>query len=195
MVKVTYGWMSVSDQVMSNGSRVDSVFAPGSVTVSFGERYQASEQFDIVFKEGMALVERAAAYLEGPGRAEAKRLPPPTNVLYAAESMRLTTRLLDLASWLLIRRAIKEGEMSEDEAQRKRKGVGLDAPARTAHVAGFATLPEGLQDLVVESYGLHDRIVRLDRALNITADTASAEIALENPVGAQMERLRVAFSS
>src|SRR3990167_11462785 len=110
---------------MSNSSRVESAFAPGNVTVSFGERFQASEQFDLVFKEGMALVERAAAYLEGPGRAEAKRLAAPSNVLYATESMRLTTRLLDLASWLLIRRAIKEGEISEAEAQNRRRSVSL----------------------------------------------------------------------
>ena len=116
----------MSDRAMSNSSRVESALAPQNVTISFGERFQASEQFDLVFKEGMALVERTAAYLEGPGRAEAKRLKPPINVLYATESMRLTTRLLDLASWLLIRRAIKEGEMSEAEAQSKRKAVTLD---------------------------------------------------------------------
>ncbi len=180
---------------MSNGSRVESAFVPRNVTVSFGERFQASEQFDIVFKEGMALVERAAAYLEGPGRAEAKRLPAPANVLYAAESMRLTTRLLDLASWLLVRRAIKEGEMSDADAQRKRKDARLDGPARAAHVQGFSTLPQGLQNLVAESYALHDRIVRLDRALSVKLDDVAAEHAPENPVGVQMNRLRVAFSS
>ena len=115
---------------MSNVSRAEAALAPQGVTVSFGERFQASAQFDGVFKEGMALVERTAAYLEGPGRAEAKRLPRSVNVLYASESMRLTTRLLDMASWLLIRRALKEGDISETEAQRKRKGVTLQAPSR-----------------------------------------------------------------
>src|SRR5947207_9395888 len=104
---------------MSNSSRVEGVLAPSNVTVSFGERFQASEQFDIVFRDGMALVERVAAYLEGPGRVQSKQLPPPTSVLYTAESMRLTTRLLDLASWLLVRRAIKLGDMNETEAQSK----------------------------------------------------------------------------
>ena len=44
------------------------------VTVSFGERFQASAQFDRVFKEGMSLVERTAAYLDGEGRNAAKLL-------------------------------------------------------------------------------------------------------------------------
>ncbi len=178
---------------MSNSSRVESAFAPPSVTVSFGERFQASEQFDLVFKEGMALVERTAAYLEGPGRAEAKALKPPGNVLYATESMRLTTRLLDLASWLLIRRAIKEGEMSEADAKKKRKNFSLQGTAKASHVQGLATLPQGLQDLIAESYALNERIVCLDRALSVKVEEVSAEPVLTNPVGTQMDRLRVAF--
>jgi regulator of CtrA degradation len=67
------------------------------VTISFGERFAASDQFDAIFREGMALVERTAAYLDGPGRKEAKALPGPAAMLYASESMRLTTRLLELA--------------------------------------------------------------------------------------------------
>ncbi len=109
--------------------------------------------------------------------------------------MRLTTRLLDLASWLLIRRAIKEGDMSEAEAEKKRKGVALEGPARTAHVQGFTGLPEGLRGLVSESYALHDRIVRLDRALNAKSGATGSDSVLANPVGVQIDRLRVAFSS
>lgn len=74
----------------------------------------------------MALVERTAAYLDGPGRREAKALAGSVSVLYATESMRLTTRLLDLASWLLIRRSLKEGEISEEEAAKKRRPVASD---------------------------------------------------------------------
>ena len=67
------------------------------VTISFGEHFAASDQFDAIFKEGMGLVERAAAYLDGPGRREARQLRGPASMLYATESMRLTTRLLELA--------------------------------------------------------------------------------------------------
>jgi len=180
---------------MSNGSRGVNSIPPSNVTVSFGERYQASEQFDLVFKEGMALVERTASYLEGPGRAEAKRLSAPANVLYASESMRLTTRLLDLASWLLIRRALKEGEISETEAQKKCSSVSLHGPAKPSHVQGYDTLPQGMRDLIGESYALYDRIVRLDRTLNLKLEEVGSEPVLANPVGAQMDRLRVAFSN
>ena len=188
--------MSVSNLVMSNGSRGESSVTARNVTISFGERFQASAQFDVVFKQGMALVERTAAYLEGPGRSEAKSLPAAVNVLYASESMRLTTRLLDMASWLLIRRALKEGDISEMEAQKKRKGVTLQSPSRSSHVAGFGDLPEGLRILVEESYALQDRIVQLDRAMSVRPENIGAigESITHNPVGSQMDRLRVAFS-
>ena len=146
---------------MSNGYRVDSALQSGATTVSFGERFQSSEQFDHIFKEGMALVERTAAYLDGPGRKESKGLAGGAGVLYATESMRLTTRLLDLASWLLIRRALKEGEISEDEAAKKRRRIKLQAFGRPAHVKDFASLPEGLRSLIEESFSMHDRIIRL----------------------------------
>lgn len=179
---------------MSNGSRVQDAFAEGGVTVSFGERFQASEQFNRVFKEGMALVERTAAYLDGPGRRDAKGLKAPANVLYATESMRLTTRLLDLASWLLIRRALKEGEITDMEAQSKRQRVKLQSLGRPSHIKGFAELPEGLCGLIEESYALHDRIVQLDRAMALTPTSAVAETDQEvNPVGQQIFLLQQAF--
>lgn len=181
---------------MSNVPRAEAALSARNVTVSFGERFQASAQFDVVFKQGMALVERTAAYLEGPGRTEAKRLQAAVNVLYASESMRLTTRLLDMASWLLVRRALKEGDISEAEAQRKRKGAMPQAPSRSSHTAGFGELPESLRALVEESYALQDRIVQLDRAMSIKADTVTpGDAALTNPVGTQLDRLRVAFGA
>ena len=90
----------------------------GATTVSFGDAFAQSPHFDTVFGEGMALVERAANYLDGAGRKQSRRLAPPVSTAYATESMRMTTRLLELASWLLIQRALKNGEISTEEAER-----------------------------------------------------------------------------
>ena len=83
---------------MSTSTEIKDDPSSPTVTISFGERFAASDQFDAIFKEGMALVERTASYLDGPGRKEARLLRGPVSVLYATESMRLTTRLLELAS-------------------------------------------------------------------------------------------------
>ena len=172
-------------------------FRSAGVTISFGERFAASTQFDAVFREGMALVERTAAYLDGPGRREAKALAGPAAMLYASESMRLTTRLLELASWLMIRRSYKEGEITAEQLARKRDRVRLTEPGRISHVKGFDTLPEGLRELIRASFALNDRIVRLDLAMQVRVDKPeAAEDApvVASPVNAQVRRLQRAFS-
>ena len=180
---------------MNNKYRVDGSLSGSPTTVSFGERFQSSEQFDHIFKEGMALVERTAAYLDGSGRKEAKALAGGAGVLYATESMRLTTRLLDLASWLLIRRALKEGEITDEEASKKRRRVKLQAFGRPAHVKGYSELPDGLKALIDESFSLHDRIVQLDRAMSVGVDPDAVQERPENPVAQQMSMLEHAFKS
>jgi regulator of CtrA degradation len=161
-----------------------------AVTISFGERYAQSDQFDKVFKEGMALVERTAAYLDGPGRQESKQLKSPLTLVYATESMRLTTRLLELASWLLIRRGVKDGEISTAEAAVRRERVKLQPLGRQSHVKSYAELPDGLRELIDESFALNDRILQLDRAIN---QEPQATPAVDNPVDLQMNRLQAAF--
>ena len=100
--------------------------------VSFGERLAASENFSRLFRDGMKLVEDTAAYLDGPGRQESKLLDRAASLAYATESMRLTTRLMQLASWLLLHRAVNEGEMSLAQATKERTRIKFptdDPPA------------------------------------------------------------------
>jgi regulator of CtrA degradation len=163
--------------------------------VSFGERFQSSEQFDHIFKAGMALVERTASYLDGPGRKESKTLTGGAGVLYATESMRLTTRLLDLASWLLIGKALREGEITEDEAQKKRRRVKLQAFGRPSHVKGYDELPAGLRTLIEESFALHDRISQIDRAMTKPLDADGPSQPVVNPVAQQVGLLQRAFAA
>jgi len=61
--------------------------------VAFGLRLANSDTFRAMFKEGMALVEETARYLDGEGRREARLLARAPSLTYATESMRLTTRL------------------------------------------------------------------------------------------------------
>jgi regulator of CtrA degradation len=180
---------------MSNVFSVDGAPSGSATTVSFGDRFQSSGHFDHIFREGMALVERTATYLDGPGRKEAKNLNGAAGVLYATESMRLTTRLLDLASWLLIRRALREGEITEEEAQKKRRRVKLQAFGRPSHVKGYVDLPGGLKGLIEESFALHDRISQLDRAMTKPHEADALSTAAANPVAQQVGLLERAFAT
>src|SRR5947209_9300759 len=109
--------------------------------ISFGLRHTHSEAFKALFREGMTLVEEAAGYLDGPGRAASKALRRPVALAYATESMRLTTRLMQVASWLLLRRAVNEGEITPAQAQTERHRVRLTAQELSCDPVMLAELP------------------------------------------------------
>src|SRR3981081_2109561 len=115
--------------------------------VSFGERLASSQGFADLFREGKTLVEETAAYLDGPGRQDSKKLIRTAALAYATESMRLTTRLMQLASWLLLHRAVKEGEMSLAQANKEKTKVKLSLGDRAADDT-MALLPEKMRDLI-----------------------------------------------
>lgn len=163
-----------------------------SSAIVFGEKFARSSQFDAIFREGMQLVEKTAEYLDGAGREQAKGLRPPVSVVYATESMRLTTRLLDLATWLLVQRSLKDGDITEEEALAKRENVKLRPFGRPTHIKCFEDLPDGLQDLIIASFSLSDRITQLDLAMRANEEDVIA--AARNPVNEHLRKLEDAFA-
>src|SRR5215468_6499925 len=129
--------------------------------VQFNERLTNSAAFSTLFREGMDLVEETAAYLDGAGRTEAKALDRSASLAYATESMRLTTRLMQLASWRLLHRAVKEGEMTLTQANREKTKVKLSA-ADPGPSDVLERLPQQLRDLIARSMSLQARVRRLD---------------------------------
>jgi len=157
--------------------------------VSFGERLANSQAFAELFRSGMALVEETATYLDGPGRQESKKLARAAALAYATESMRLTTRLMQLASWLLLHRAVKEGEMSLAQANKEKAKVKLTAADNDDN--NYKVLPERLQHLIDRSRQLHAAIRRLDNTMHTKTDPARA--VPDNPVERQLGLLKAAF--
>jgi len=122
--------------------------------------FTASELFARSFREGMDLVEEAAAYLDGPGREESRALPRTGALAYAGESMRLTTRLMQVASWLLVQRAVREGEMTIEDACDDKYRLGKDTITRAEHAS--EETPETLRNLIAQTDKVFERIRRLD---------------------------------
>ncbi|HEY8031633.1 MAG TPA: DUF1465 family protein [Methylocella sp.] len=164
-------------------------------TISFGEMLVASEQFQVLFQEGMNLVSRAATYLDGDGREEAKLLPRPEAVAYAVESMRLTTRLMQLASWLLLQRAVNEGELSRAEAAAEKRRIRLSAQGVVSNKDVLGRLPPRLLDLVGISLRLQARINHLDLLIYRARDAHGQESLPPSPVEIQIEQLRAALAA
>jgi regulator of CtrA degradation len=141
------------------------------------------------------LVEETANYLDGPGRVASKALPRLAGVLYAAESMRLTTRLMQMASWLLLQRAVNNGEMNRDQVLAEKNKVRLDSFNCDRNAPGWADLPESFRDLVERSLRIQNRVAILDREIYRPANEAAAlKPDNENSVQAQQHLLQTVFS-
>jgi regulator of CtrA degradation len=164
--------------------------ATEAAPVSFGERLAGSQIFSDLFRDGMGLVEETATYLDGAGRLESKRLERGAALAYATESMRLTTRLMQLASWLLLHRAVKEGEMSLAQANKEKTKVKLTA-GDTGDEQSIKLLPERLRKLIDRSKALQTSIRRLDATMHATVDPD--RIRPGNPVERQLGLLKAAF--
>ncbi|MDE2182331.1 MAG: DUF1465 family protein [Alphaproteobacteria bacterium] len=152
------------------------------------QSFTGSALFQRTFDEGMSLVEETARYLDGPGREEQRQLPRKTAMLYAGESMRVTTRLMQAASWLLVQRAVHDGDMNAEDASSDRYRLGSKEICFGGNADGVELLPVTLRDLLSRSDNLYRRIARLDEVL-----FGSGEL----PPGArgQMSMLEQAFGN
>ena len=166
--------------------------AQGVEPVSFSEKLASSQAFAALFKEGMGLVEETASYLDGPGRQDSKKLERGAALAYATESMRLTTRLMQLASWLLLHRAVKEGEMSLAQANKEKTKVKL-AAGEAGNEDSIKLLPEHLRGLIVRSRALQADIRRLDATMHARPDLTLSNRS--NPVERQLGLLKAAFEA
>jgi regulator of CtrA degradation len=159
--------------------------------ILFGRTFVQSDAFKSLFQEGMDLVEETAAYLDGPGREDSRELSRQATLSYASESMRLTTRLMQIASWLLVQRAVAEGEITPDQAQAEKNRVRL-AQGSTSASAELEELPPQLRELIGLSARLHARILHLDQLIS---EATPRPLAPENPVVVQQWLIEQAFGA
>lgn len=165
-------------------------------TVKLAEHRLFSPSFHTLYDEGMGLVEETASYLDGDGRAEAKMLERKAATLYAAESMRLTTRLMQIASWLLLQRAANSGEMTRAQVTAEKTKVRLDTLSARETVAEWPLLPDRFRELVRRSLSLQTRVRRMDEEIYGAAEGSAAKGPVTaNPVSEQLTLLKTAFGS
>jgi len=157
--------------------------------LSFGKAYAQSDTFRTLFKEGMSLVEETADYLDGDGRNAARDLPRPASIVYATESMRLTTRLMQLASWLLLHRSVREGDMTTERAREEKRKIRLESLSTGMAGPGWDELPEEFRALISRSLNLQKRVERIDAAL-LEENPQEPET---NPVSIQLRELAEAL--
>jgi regulator of CtrA degradation len=97
---------------------------------------------------------------------------------------------MQVASWLLVQRAIRDGEMRIDQARdMKFRLSGRDADISVPSPGAKA--PDGLTDLIARAAQLYARVKRLDESMY--AGTAEP-LDNANSVNNQIARLQAAFT-
>jgi regulator of CtrA degradation len=159
--------------------------------VAIGPRIIASGGFDALYREGMGLIEEVAAYLDSDGRAESRGLNREASFCYATESMRLTTRLMQLASWLLLQRAVNEGELTAENARTEKEKVRFSATPSERGGPGYDELPQRLRDFIAKGDRLFERVQQFDKLER--GGVPDYAPTTEGGIADQLSRLKAAF--
>ncbi len=160
--------------------------------VDIAPRLVNSQGFTALYSEGMSLIEEVAAYLDGAGRQESRSLSREASFIYATESMRLTTRLMQLASWLLLQRAVNEGEITAENARTEKAKVKFSATPAERGGPGWDDLPETFLGYVRQGDRLFARVMRFD-AMDRGEKLDIEPPASQNNIADQLSRLQAAF--
>jgi len=138
---------------------------------------------DQLYVEAMLLADDARGYFDRECSDERASLDPLQRVLFACESLKVTTRLMHVVAWLLTQRAVDAGELRPRDALDPSRRLG-DQPESDA--AGVEKLPPLARALVDASIDLHRRVALIDNA-NAEARPRA------NPVASLQARLAYAF--
>ena len=79
--------------------------------------------------------------------------------------MRLTTRLMQIASWLLLQRAANSGEMTRNQVAAEKCKVRLDTASAPDNAIGWEEFPEAFLSLINRSLSLQNLVRRMDEEI------------------------------
>jgi len=112
---------------------------------------------DSLYTEAMVLADEARSYFDQAGRTERETLTPLLRVTLSCESLKITTRLMNMLSWLLTQRAVELGQIDAVDARAPADWHELDSDP-----AALAGLPKAAIELIDASRDLQARVRRID---------------------------------
>lgn len=142
-----------------------------------------SRLIDSLYVEAMLLADEARAYFDEHGKDDREALTPMLRVGFSCESLKVTTRLMHIIAWLLTRRAIEAGEISEAQARHPSRRLGHAAASDEALVE---KLPDDARALIAASVELYARVKRLDDGMMLAEERTSPMHSLVRRIEASL---------
>ncbi len=124
--------------------------------------------FNNTFEEALALAREARNYIVYQG-VEAAKLDPAERLVVSCESMRVTARVGQIIAWLLVQKAVHEGELSRDQAAEEPYRLAGQKICAASDLIAAEKIPLRLAELLERSHSLYTRVERLDALLGSSA--------------------------
>lgn len=121
--------------------------------------------FGRTYEEALDLTYEARDYIAGNLRKDRSDQSADLRLASSCEEMRLTARITQIMAWLLLQRAIHEGEVPRSEALKEENRLAGQETCLGGPVIPEVELPPRLNDLMERSRALYERIQRLDAML------------------------------
>ena len=128
---------------------------------------------DSLYTEAMILADEACHCFDR--NQSAGILLPEISVAFSCESLKVTTRLMHSIAWLLNQKALRAGEISEEDALSDAKDLGY-APA--SDVRQVSCFPPEAQALIAASEELYSRLQRFSGQMRTKAAPVSEPRAM-----------------
>lgn len=150
---------------------------------------------DALYVEAMVLADEARAYFDYEGEMERQQLEPHERVLFSCESLKVTTRLMHVISWLMHIRSVASGENRQPHFADSINLLDQQAEHESEAPKG---LPLRAQAIIGASVELYLKACRLDDGRSNGREGAleaggEQNAARQNPAHALLERIEKAL--
>lgn len=114
------------------------------------------------YAETLALMVEARDYFTHDNPARRRGMSREDGLRASCEALRVTSRLTQVMAWLMMQRALRAGEVTEDEAFPQGDALDRWEVCLDEWDGDDGALPPGLRSLLARSRALYQRIARLD---------------------------------
>lgn len=121
--------------------------------------------FHRTYDETMDLMVEARNYMRFVERRERMRLGTHIGLRMSCEAMRVTSRLTQVMAWLMLQRAVHQGELSPEQSLAEECRLSGANVCLDESYSDDASLPNGLRSLMERSYRLYVRVARLEEMM------------------------------
>lgn len=121
--------------------------------------------FSRTYDETMTLMVEARNYLAYSERRERKQVGGMVGLRMSCEAMRVTSRLTQVMAWLMLQRAVHEGEVELEQSLSEECRLSGGEVCLDESFSDDRTLPNHLRSLLDRSYRLYVRVARLEEMM------------------------------